>query len=70
MSDHAAVPPTNASPTGDPAVDAIVARAAQAATRPTQEHNPLYAGLADALQEELDADPDADPDAGLPDGTA
>ncbi|ALE05403.1 hypothetical protein AL755_07815 [Arthrobacter sp. ERGS1:01] len=46
-------------PTGDPAVDAVVARAGAAATLPTSAHNGLYAELLEDLQRELDADPAA-----------
>lgn len=41
----------------DPSVDAIVARAAQAAVLPTAEHNTLYDALLTDLQQELDTDP-------------
>ncbi|WP_157374899.1 hypothetical protein [Arthrobacter alpinus] len=41
----------------DPSVDAIVARAAQAAVLPTAEHKTLYDALLADLQHELDADP-------------
>ncbi len=46
-----------ASGTGDPAVDAIVARVAEVAELPTAGHIELYASLMEGLQRELDADP-------------
>jgi len=42
---------------GDPAVDAVVARAARVAVLPTSGHNPVYETLLFDLQRELDADP-------------
>lgn len=56
--------------TGDPAVDAVVARAAEAAALPTADHNGLYTNLMDQLQGELDADPAADIAGGAPGGSA
>lgn len=50
----------DAQPTGDPGVDAIVARAAGASALPTGGHNLLFTSLMEALQRELDADPAAD----------
>lgn len=42
----------------DPSVDAIVARAAQAAALPTGEHNKLYSSLLTDLEQALDAGPE------------
>lgn len=52
--------------TGDRAVDAIVARAADASALPAADHNGLYTSLMDQLQRELDADPVAGPGAARP----
>ncbi|MBP2415074.1 hypothetical protein JOF48_003873 [Arthrobacter stackebrandtii] len=45
--------------TGDPAVDALVDHAAQAAQLPAGEHRERYAQVLDGLERELDADPAA-----------
>ncbi|MCU6479114.1 hypothetical protein [Arthrobacter sp. A2-55] len=47
--------------TGDAAVDALVAKAAEAAVLPTVDHNALYTGILAGLQEQLDANPAAQP---------
>ncbi|MCQ9164339.1 MULTISPECIES: hypothetical protein [unclassified Arthrobacter] len=53
---------------GDPAVDAIVALAGQAAALPTAEHNGVYTSVMESLQRELDTDPAADIAAAAPGG--
>lgn len=44
-------------PTGDAAVDRVIAKAAAAVNLATSEHNTLYMRLVDELQHELDTDP-------------
>lgn len=46
-------------PTGDPAVDALVALAAQTAQLPAGEHKARYTQVLNGLEHELDADPAA-----------
>lgn len=46
-------------PTGDPAVDALVARSAQAGQLPVGDHKELYATVLVGLESELNADPSA-----------
>ena len=45
--------------TGDPAVDALVARAAQAGQLPVGDHKELYATVLAGLESQLNADPAA-----------
>lgn len=45
--------------TGDPAVDALITLAAQAAQLPAGEHRERYAQVLEGLERELDADPAA-----------
>ena len=44
-------------PTGDPAVDALVALAAQTVHLPASEHKARYTQVLEGLERELDADP-------------
>jgi hypothetical protein len=46
-------------PTGDPAVDALIALAGQASQLPAAEHKAVYTQVLDGLERELDADPSA-----------
>ena len=46
-------------PTGDPAVDALVASAAQTVQLPASEHKARYTRVLEGLERELDADPTA-----------
>ncbi len=46
-------------PTGDPAVDALVAFAAQTVQLPASEHKARYTRVLEGLERELDADPTA-----------
>lgn len=46
-------------PTGDPAVDALVALAAQTAQLPAGEHKARYTQVLNGLEHELAADPAA-----------
>lgn len=46
-------------PTGDPAVDALVALAGQTGELPAGEHKALYSRVIEGLERELDADPAA-----------
>ncbi len=62
--------PMDAEVTGDPAVDAVVARAGEAAGLPTADHSGFYTSLMEQLQRELDADPAADIAAGAGTGSA
>lgn len=48
-------------PTSDPAVDALVARAAQAQPLPAGEHRAIYTEVLAGLERELDADPSVAP---------
>ncbi|MGA7206444.1 MAG: hypothetical protein WBX27_17665 [Specibacter sp.] len=66
MSDIDAPSSDSTVPTADAAVDAVIARAAAAATVPTSEHNGLYSGLLEELQRELDDDPSAHTAGGTP----
>lgn len=44
-------------PTGDHAVDALIATAAQSAHLPADEHKALYSSVIAGLEQELNADP-------------
>ncbi|WP_449372442.1 hypothetical protein [Arthrobacter psychrolactophilus] len=49
--------PATSLPTGDHAVDALIATAAQSAQLPADEHKALYSSVIAGLEQELNSDP-------------